>query len=296
MTGERWFAERLYPDVRFAFRADEVLVETDGPPQELALLRNRTFGRVLVLDGVTQITEADEFVYSEMMAHVPIVAHGAAREVLIIGGGDGAIAQEVLAHADIERCTLVDIDPAVVDFSREHLASIHQGVFDDPRFELHIDDGAAFVQGETERFDVIIVDSTDPLGPGAVLFTREFYAGCHRSLTPGGVLVTQNGVPFLQADELAGSVTSFAALFADAGCYLAPVPTYIGGHLAMGWATDDPERRRLDVSELAERWDAAGVETRYYTPEVHAAAFALPRFVADVVDRARAEGRASAGS
>lgn len=286
MTG-RWFEERLYREVRFSFLADEVLVEESGGQQDLALIANPIFGRVLLLDGVTQITEADEFVYSEMMAHVPIVAHGSARRVLIIGGGDGAIAQEVLAHRDVERCTLVDIDPAVVDFSREHLASIHQGVFDDPRFELHIGDGAAFVAQTRDRFDVIIVDSTDPIGPGAVLFTREFYAGCHRSLTSGGVLVTQNGVPFLQSDELASSVGHFAALFADGGCYLAPVPTYIGGHLAMGWATDDPGKRHLDAAELSRRFEAAGIETRYYTPAVHVAAFALPRFVADVVDEAR---------
>jgi spermidine synthase len=289
---DRWFDERLYDDVRFSFRAEEVLVEEAGPPQELALITNERFGRVLLLDGITQITEADEFVYSEMMAHVPIVAHGSVRRVLIIGGGDGAIAQEVLSHREVERCTLVDIDPAVVEFSRQHLAAIHQGVFDDPRFELHIGDGAAYVEDGEDRFDVIIVDSTDPIGPGAVLFTRQFYAGCHRSLTPGGVLVTQNGVPFLQADELASSVGHFASIFADAGCYLAPVPTYVGGHLAMGWATDDPGKRRLGVTELAARWQQADVTTRYYTPEVHAAAFALPRFVADVVDTARAHGAA----
>lgn len=289
---ERWFTERLYDDVGFGFRADEVIVERPGPPQDLALIRNRTFGRVLLLDGITQITEADEFVYSEMMAHVPIVAHGDARRVLIIGGGDGAIAQEVLSHAGVERCTLVDIDAEVVEFSREHLGSIHHGVFDDERFELRIGDGAAFVTDTDDRFDVIIVDSTDPVGPGAVLFTREFYAGCRRSLTPGGVLVTQNGVPFLQLDELAGSVEHFASLFADAGCYLAPVPTYVGGHMAMGWACDDPAPRQRTVAELAERWQAAGIETRYYTPEVHAAAFALPRFVADAVERARTDGRA----
>jgi spermidine synthase len=292
---ERWFEERLYDEVAFAFRAEEVLVEEHGGQQELVLLRNARFGKVLLLDGITQITEADEFVYSEMMAHVPIVAHGSARQVLIVGGGDGAIAQEVLSHPDVERCTLVDIDPAVVEFSREHLASVHQGVFDDDRFELHIGDGAAFVHETADRFDVIIVDSTDPIGPGAVLFTRDFYAGCHRSLTPGGVLVTQNGVPFLQADELASSVALFSELFADGGCYLAPVPTYVGGHLAIGWATDDPAKRHLGTAELSARWEQAGITTRYYTPAIHAASFALPRFIDDVVERARHEGRGRRG-
>jgi spermidine synthase len=286
VTG-RWFEETLYEGFRFAFLAEEVLAERHDGPHRLALIRNATFGRVLMLDGVTQITEADEFVYSEMMAHVPIVAHGSARRVLVIGGGDGAIAQEVLAHPHVERCTLVDIDAAVVDFARRHLAHINQGAFDDPRFELHIGDGAAYVAGTAERFDVVIVDSTDPMGPGAALFTAGFYAGCRRVLRPGGVLVTQNGVPFLQAGELEASVRHLSGLFADVTCYLAPVPTYVGGHLAMGWASDDPGLRRLDPAELAARWDPAGITTRYYTPEVHAAAFALPRFIAEVVERGR---------
>src|SRR5262249_24464981 len=146
-------------------------------------------------------------------------------------------------------------------------------VLSDPRFELVIDDGMSFVGNTTRRFDVIIVDSTDPQGPGAVLFTHDFYAACKRCMTPGGIMVTQNGVPFLQPDELVSSIVHLCRLFADAACYVASIPTYVGGHMAMGWASDDARLRQFQANVIAERYTAAGqFATRYWTPEVHCAA------------------------
>ncbi|MDN3720222.1 hypothetical protein QW131_15950 [Roseibium salinum] len=169
-----------------------------------------------MLDGVTQVTTADEFIYHEMMSHVPILAHGAARNVLIVGGGDCGLAEEVLKHASVDKLVQVEIDGSVVDFSREHFGDFNQGVLDDPRFELVIADGIKFSAETERRFDVVIVDSTDPHGPGAVLFSEAFYRNIHRLLTPGGVLVTQNGVPFLQK---AGTRHQHRALLADLqGC------------------------------------------------------------------------------
>ena len=145
-----------------------------------------------------------------------------------------------------------------------------------------------YVAVTDRRFDVIIVNSTDPQGPGAVLFTREFYAACNRCMAPGGVMVTQNGVPFFQPDELISSLRHFNALFADAGCYVAAIPTYVGGHMAMGWAADDAALRQTSVETLAARYQAAGsFPTKYWTPEVHKAAFALPRFIAEQVETAK---------
>src|SRR5262249_16620341 len=152
-----------------------------------------------------------------------------------------------------------------------------------------IDDGMNFVQKTDRRFDVIIVDSTDPQGPGAVLFTYDFYAACKRCMGAGAIMVTQNGVPFFQPGELISSVGHFRRLFVDAGCYVAAIPTYVGGHMAMGWAADDPKSRTVAVETLAERHARAGAfPTRYWTPDVHRAAFALPRFIADAVEKARA--------
>lgn len=282
-----WYSETLHGGIRFSFEADKVLYEEKTEHQHLVLLENQTFGKVLMLDEVTQVTTADEFIYHEMMSHVPILAHGDAKQVLIVGGGDCGLAEEVLKHASVERLTQVEIDPAVVEFTREHFSQMNAPVFDDPRFDLVIADGVDFVATTDKRFDVVIVDSTDPIGPGAVLFTAEFYASVKRCLNPGGILVTQNGVPFLQADELTTSIAHFDKLFDDASAYVLCVPTYIGGHMSLGWATDNAALRKTPVETLTQRFEAAGFETRYYTPEVHAAAFALPRYIADAVAKGK---------
>ncbi|WP_350333849.1 polyamine aminopropyltransferase [Coralliovum pocilloporae] len=284
MTDKAWFSETLHDGIRFSFEADTVLYEQKTEHQHLALIENQIFGKVLMLDGVTQVTSADEFIYHEMMSHVPILAHGAAKNVLIVGGGDCGLAEEVLKHKSVDKLVQVEIDPAVVDFSKEHFADFNETVFDDSRFELVIDDGMKFVAETDRRFDVVIVDSTDPIGPGGILFTKEFYAAVRNCLTPGGVLVTQNGVPFLQKDELEQSCRFFAELYNDSSAYVICVPTYIGGHMSLGWATDNAALRKTDVATIAERFDVADIETRYYTPDVHVAAFALPKYILDAVD------------
>jgi spermidine synthase len=270
------------------FAVERILYETRTKHQHLVLFEHRHFGKVLMLDGVTQVTTRDEFIYHEMMTHVPIFAHGKAKDVLIIGGGDCGIAEEVLKHKSVRRLTQVEIDASVVEFSKEHFPEFTKPVLANKRFDLVIDDGMKFVAETTQRFDVIIVDSTDPDGPGAVLFTYDFYAACKRCLAPGGVLVTQNGVPFFQPDELVSSVRHFRKLFRDGSCYAASIPTYVGGHMAMGWATDDKTLRQMPVKTIAERYRRAGrFLTKYWSPEVHHAAFALPRFIAEHVARAK---------
>ena len=277
----RWIAETLHENegLTTAFRADHIFYEENTGQQQLVIFDNPTFGRMMTLDGATQVTTADEFIYHEMMTHVPVLAHGSVKSLLIIGGGDGGILREAARHKSIEHITMVEIDPAVTTFSKKHLPMISNGAFDDPRLDLVFEDGTKFVAETEKRFDVIIVDSTDPVGPGAVLFEEEFYRNAKRCLNAGGVLVTQNGVPFLQPDELMSSVTKFRRLFKDGSCYLATIPTYIGGPMAMGWATDNPDLRKQDVQTLLAHFSAASFETRYYTPEVHAAAFALPGYV-----------------
>jgi len=289
MAEKRWIAETLFDDLgfRMAYRVDKVLYELHTEHQHLVLFEHSFFGKMLMLDGATQITKRDEFIYQEMMSHVPLFAHGDAREVLIIGGGDCGIAEEVLKHKTVKRLTQVEIDPAVVEFAREHFPEFTRPVFADKRFESVIDDGMKYVAQADRRFDVIIVDSTDPQGPGKILFSHKFYAACKRCMRKGAVLVTQNGVPIFQPRELISSVTKFRQLFADGACYLAAIPTYVGGHMAMGWATDDRRLRQIPAKILAERYRrAGGLRTKYWTPEVHAAAFALPRFIADTLAKA----------
>lgn len=290
MPDKRWIPETLFDALgfRMTYAVEKVLYEQQTEHQHLVLFEQKHFGKVLMLDGATQVTTRDEFIYHEMMTHVPILAHESAREVLVIGGGDCGIAEEVLKHKAVARLTQVEIDESVIEFSKEHFPEFTAPVFADKRFESVIADGMKYVAETDRRFDVIIVDSTDPQGPGAVLFTHAFYAACKRCMAKGGVMVTQNGVPFFQPDELIASVGHFRTLFADAGCYVAAIPTYVGGHMAMGWAAGDKQLRGTPVETIAARYRAAGAfATKYWTPEVHKAAFALPRFIAEAVEKAR---------
>jgi spermidine synthase len=291
MAEKRWIPETLFdPEgFRMTFEVEKVLYEMQTEHQHLVLFQHRFFGKVLMLDGATQVTTKDEFIYHEMMTHVPIFAHGRAKEVLIVGGGDCGIAEEVLKHKSVERLTQVEIDASVVEFSKEHFPEFTKPVLGSRRFDLVIDDGMNYVATTERRFDVIIVDSTDPQGPGKILFSPRFYAACKRCMKPGGVMVTQNGVPILQSGELTTGITKFRRLFADGYCYVAAIPTYVGGHMAMGWATENKALRQTTLKTIADRYKKAGsFKTKYWTPEVHKAAFALPRFIAELVDRAKA--------
>jgi spermidine synthase len=276
---QEWMTERLHDHYAQSLRVDEMLYDSNTEHQRLKVFQNGQFGRILTLDDVVQTTEGDNFIYHEMLTHVPILAHGAAKRVLIIGGGDGGMARAALQHKSVEHVTMVEIDAGVVDFSKEYLPMLSDGAFDDPRLNLVINDGAVFMKETSEKFDVIIVDSTDPIGPGEVLFTDTFYGHAARALTEDGIIVTQNGVPFMQGDELTGTLRAFQALFADASCYLATIPTYAGGPMAFGWGSHSDKARNVSLSDLEARFAAAGIETGYYNPEVHKAAFALPNYV-----------------
>lgn len=274
-----WFNETLHDGYGQRLTMDKVLFRERTEHQDLVIFENAVFGRVMALDGIVQTTEGDEFVYHEMLTHVPILAHGRARRVLIIGGGDGGMAREALRHESVEQVTMVEIDRGVVDMCVRHLPSISNGAFDNPRLDLQIADGAKFVEETDGRWDVIIVDSTDPIGPGEVLFRESFYKACKRCLTDGGILVTQNGVPFVQGSEVTNSFERLSPHFADVWFYTAAVPTYQGGFMAFGWASDNAALRQQPVSEIAARFAASGLECRYYTPEAHVGAFGLPAFI-----------------
>ena len=278
-----YFTEHLHEELLQQVRIDKVIYRDKTDLQDLIIFENSLFGRVLALDGVVQTTEGDEYVYHEMLTHVPITGHGAVKRVLIIGGGDGGMAREALKHEGVE-VTMVEIDRSVVDLCSEYLPKLNNGAFENPRFNLVITDGCKFVKETEERWDVIIVDSTDPIGPGEVLFTEEFYADCKRCLSEGGILVTQNGCPAVQGSEVTDSFNRLRPSFGDVSFYLAPVPTYQGGFMAFGWASDNADLRRLPGDLLAARFDPKGIATRYYTPAVHAASFALPADVLSLLN------------
>jgi spermidine synthase len=282
---ERWVEETLHRGFRVNLKADRVLFDSETEHQRLIIFDNADFGRVMMLDSIVQVTTKDEFIYHEMMSHVPLLAHGRAKRALIVGGGDGGVLREALRHPELEQVTLCEIDRGVIDLSRQYFPEISAGAYDNPRTRIVIADGTKFVAETDDRYDVIMIDSTDPVGPGAVLFTREFYAGCRRCLKPGGLLVTQNGLPFLQAGELKQSIGFFRELFGDAFAYLANTPTYFGGPMSYGWATDNRKLREHRRKKIARRHErAGGFATRYWSPEVHVSSFALPPYVQELVE------------
>ncbi|MCL1039064.1 polyamine aminopropyltransferase [Shewanella submarina] len=286
MHNKHIYYETLHSSYGQYFEVDEVLFEQKTDQWHLTIFSNPRLGRVMALNGAIQTTEQDEFIYHEMLTHVPVLAHGKVKSVLIIGGGDGGMLREVVKHQSIEQITMVEIDGAVVDMCKTWFPQHSQGAYDDPRVELVIDDGMAFVANTDKKFDVIISDCTDPVGPGEVLFSSDFYAGCKRCLNEGGIFVAQNGVPFMQVEELQDTVRRMSSYVKETTFYQAAVPTYIGGAMAFAWATDNLEARQQSLDTLTERFNASGIQTRYYTPAVHQASFALPAFVEQAVKSA----------
>jgi len=282
MTTDSWINETLYPDWGQRFRVKRELARVQSDFQDIVIFESYTHGRVMVLDGVIQITEADEFVYQEMLAHVPLLAHGAADNVLIIGAGDGGVLRRVLQHNTVRRAVMCEIDGEVIRLSRQFLPDIAGNAWDDPRAAVIVGDGIDYVKRAPDAsFDAIIVDSTDPIGVGEVLFTDAFYQNCSRILTPRGLVVNQCGVPFLQADELRETSGRRAKFFPHVTAYVAAVPTYVGGFMTLGWAAKDASLARSGVEAIRARAEAAGIlgHTKYWTPEIHVAAFHLPPYI-----------------
>ena len=275
---EQWFRETLHRDLQSGIRMDQLIYRGRTEFQSVLIFDNDLLGRVLILDGVVQTTARDEFIYHEMLAHVPLYALANPREVLIIGGGDGGCLEEVLKHP-VDHVTMIELDRGVVDLAREHLGMICGEAFDDPRTELRIEDGAKFLAETERRFDLIIIDSTDPIGPGEVLFSHDFYADCRRCLEPAGILVTQNGVPFFQGGEIASSARAFKALFHYPRFYLAAVPMYLGGCLAFGCASQGTDAGDVPLAELEVRQKKRPLDLRYYNAAIHQAAFAMPPYI-----------------
>ena len=265
------------------YKIDKLIFSGKTEFQEVVIFSNEFAGKVLVLDGVVQATTADEFIYHEMLTHLPVFALGDVRKLLIVGGGDGGMLREALCHPRIEP-TLIDIDGELVVLCKEHLPEIGQGAFDDPRANYFIGDWFAYVKGSLETFDLIIVDSTDPHGgPGDVLYSTAFFEACKNRLRPGGVVVIQSGVPFFEKKRVRDLRKTLGAVFADMRLYIAPVPTYFGGGFSFGWGCDDPKVHQTPVAEVEKRFRESNIKTKYYTPDMQASAFSLPQFTLDLL-------------
>ncbi len=283
MAIDNWINETLYPDWGQRFLVTGKLAGVRSDFQDIAIFETSSHGRIMVLDGVVQITEADEFVYQEMLSHVPLLAHGAPDNVLIIGAGDGGVLRRVLQHSDVARAVMVEIDGEVIRLAQEFLPKIAGDAWTDKRAEVVVGDGIDYVKRAADHsFDVIIVDSTDPIGVGEVLFTDDFYRSCARILTARGLIVNQCGVPFMQAGELHETSMRRRNFFPHVTAYVAAVPTYVGGFMTLGWAAKDAALAATSLETIRERARRAGIlgTTQYWTPEIHVGAFALPPYIA----------------
>ncbi len=270
----RSFLEKSSDHHSQVLSVDRVLHQGRTAFQDVLIFENRLFGKVLVLDGVVQVTEWDNHIYHEMIAHVPLMAYGQAERVLIIGGGDGGTLKEVLKHP-IREAVLIEIDSEVIELSQRFLPDVSAGAFSDPRSTVVVGDGTQYIAQTESQFDVIIIDSTDPVGPGEQLFSETFYRRCRSRLSRGGVIAVQSGAGFHQPEPLANVRDRLARVFGTARPFLAPVPTYAAGALALVVAGSSGEALRPPQKVLRERFRPLEGKTRYYRPEVHRAAFTM---------------------
>ena len=272
-----WYREHHTENVQLSMRVRETIATATSEFQRIDIFDSPEFGRVLALDGYLMLTEKDEFIYHEMISHVPMAVNPAINDVLVIGAGDGRTVRELCKYNKIRRIDLVEIDKMVVDLCREHLPQTASSL-SDSRVNIFFEDGLKFVRSKFDEYDLIIVDSTDPFGPGEGLFTKEFYGNCYSALRENGILVNQHESPFYDNDALAMQRASekIRAMFPKSFVYQAHIPTYPSGHWLFGFASKgfDP------IADLnADSWNELGIATKYYNTELHVGSFALPNYV-----------------
>jgi spermidine synthase len=273
---ELWYTEKQTNSFGITAKIKQTLHTEQTEFQKLDMIETEEFGNMLVLDGMVMTTQKDEFVYHEMVAHVPLFTHPNPENVLVVGGGDGGVIREVLKHPSVKKATLVEIDGKVIEYSKKYLPEI-AGMLEDPRVEVKVDDGFMHIAQSENIYDVIMVDSTEPVGPAVNLFSKGFYAGISKALKEDGVFVAQTDNPWFTPELITNVHRDVKEIFPITRLYVANIPTYPSGlwTFTIGSKKHDP----LEVSEA--RFHE--LDTKYYTQELHRAAFALPKFVADLL-------------
>lgn len=281
---ELWYSENHSDDVKFSLRVEKQLYTKQTEFQRIDVMTSNEFGTFLTLDGLMMVAEKDEFIYHEMIAHVPMAVNPDIKTVLVIGGGDGGTVKQLIRYDGIEHIDLVEIDRDVVEVCKKFLPEVSSGL-DDKRVTVHYEDGLKFIRNPKIKYDLIIVDSTDPFGPGEGLFTREFYGNCSRALTENGIMVNQHESPYYEdyANSLIRAHSRIKGVFPVHKIYQAHIPTYPSGHWLFGFASNkfDPI---LDFD--ADRWNKLNLKTKYYNTELHKGCFALPNYVKELLDNA----------
>jgi spermidine synthase len=280
------FAQQVAPGVHVTFEADRIVDHARNGAQDTLVIDNAYFGRLIMVDGALRSSSADEFIYHEMMGHVPLLAHGRVERVLIVGGEDFGLAEEVLKHRGVRKLVQIEADRLTSKLARSYFSGINAPVFDDDRFGLRTVDGVKFLATTDERFDVILVDLPEPVGTQVSPLSQEFFRNARGCLAAGGLLITRLGVPFLQPLAFSVAMKRLAAAFPEVSAYLVPIPSTFGGPVAIGWASNvlSPDAPVLEV--LAARFADACIGTHYYTPEVHRASFAKPQYLKNAISAA----------
>ncbi|MFC7391902.1 spermidine synthase [Scopulibacillus cellulosilyticus] len=273
---ELWYTEKQTENFGITAKVKQTLHTEQTEFQRLDMLETEEFGNMLTLDGMVMTTEKDEFVYHEMVAHVPLFTHPNPKHVLVVGGGDGGVLREIVKHPEVEKATLVDIDGKVIEYSKKYLPTI-SSAFDHSKVEVKVGDGFMHIAESRDAYDVIMVDSTEPVGPAVKLFEKGFYEGISKALKEDGLFIAQTDNPWFKADLIAQVFKDVKEIFPITKLYTANVPTYPSGlwTFTIGSKKYDP----LDVPE--ERFH--DIETKYYTKEIHKASFVLPKFVGDII-------------
>lgn len=283
MNDEPKFSELVGEGFEYSYGIREKIYQCKSKYQKIEIFDNPYFGRMLVLDGAVQVTERDEFIYHEMLTHPPLFLHPDPKRVLIIGGGDGGTLRRVLQHPASE-VVMVELDEEVVRLSQEYLPSISANAFADDRIRLIFDDGAKFVQQTGERFDIILVDSTDPVAAAEILFSEEFYGNCHRILNESGILVTQSGSPICQAPELKTTFQRLKKIFPIAQVYLCTVFTYPGTLWSFSLGSRKLNPEEADIEIIGARLQKLPLSPKYYTPQIQKSCFVLPKLVQEILE------------
>ena len=281
-----WFSEAHSPDVKFSIRVDKQLYSAQSEFQRIDIFESPEFGRFLTLDGYMMLTEKDEFIYHERITHPAMAVHPHARDILVIGAGDGGVIRELCRYDDVAHIDMVEIDPQVVEVCREFLPKTACSL-DDPRVSIHYEDGLKFIRSKVDCYDLIIVDSTDPFGPGEGLFTREFYGNCSKALRSDGIMVNQHESPFYDADAVAcqRAHKRIVESFPISKVYQAHIPTYPSGHWLFGFASKKYHPLR-DLNE--KRWNDRKLPCWYYTTTLHKGAFYIPAYVEELLKHVEA--------
>lgn len=274
-----WYTEKQTKNLALSMQVRQNLHREQSPYQEIAVLETEQYGRLLVIDGAVMLTSADEFVYHELIAHLPMFTHGNVQRAAVIGGGDGGTIRELLRHSSLQEAYLLEIDERVVRISQEFLPEVASGLTD-PRVHLEFGDGIKRIAQFKEYFDLVIVDSTDPVGPGAVLFSQDFYSLVRQSLRPGGLMVAQTESPFVNRDIMADARERLDQVFPQTYVYLGAIPTYPSGLWSFTMGSTAPDPHKVDLDKVAKT--IAAWPLRYYSAQVHGAALALPPFVQEI--------------